>query len=63
VALLKKDIEGLREAYNLDDVDNAIDEYEDISRVEFNDDEEYQEERDIAWEEILGEIDTADKLD
>lgn len=62
IALLKKDIEGLRETYSLEDVNDAIAEYEDISREDYEDREEYQEEKDAAWDKIMDAIDNAEEL-
>ncbi len=63
ILLLKKDIEGIRETYSLDDVDDAIAEYEDISREDYETGEEYQEEKDAAWENIMDAIDNAEELE
>jgi len=62
ILLLKKDIEGLRETYFLDEVDDAIAEYEDISREDYEERAEYQEEKDTAWDKILSEVDTAEAV-
>lgn len=43
----------LSDKYVIDDLETAIEEYRDLSRADFSDNEEYQEERDGAWENII----------
>ena len=53
---LKLDIAKLT-GYELADVDDAIADYEDIDRDDYDDIEEYKEEKAGAWQDILGAID------
>ena len=61
ISLLKRDIEQLRKTYDLMDVDDAIAEYEGISREDYEDKEDYQQERDDAWDNILDTLENAEE--
>lgn len=51
IGLMKKDIDKLRDV--LDELDGAAEAYEEITREGYSDAEEYQEEKNQAWDEIL----------
>ncbi|MBT9143976.1 MAG: hypothetical protein DDT29_02390 [Dehalococcoidia bacterium] len=63
ITLLRKDIELLRTRYDLEEVEEAMDEYEDIERGDYDNAEEYQDARNEAWEAILEALDDVEKLE
>ncbi|MBT9148542.1 MAG: hypothetical protein DDT32_02317 [Syntrophomonadaceae bacterium] len=63
IALLRKDIELLRTKYDVEGIEEAINEYADIERSDYDDAEEYQDARDEAWQAILDALDDVEELE
>jgi len=64
IAHLENDIEKLmKDKYDLDKVEESIEEYKEINRKDFDTAEEYKDERNNQWDQIMEDINDAEPLE
>jgi len=63
IGTLKKDVAALKETHDVSEVEEAISDYQDIQRSDYTDAEEYQSERDDAWDNIITTLEGVEALE
>ncbi len=63
IVSLQKDVELLRTRYDVEEVEEAMEEYASIERSDYDNAEEYQDARDEAWNMVLEALGDVEELE